>query len=111
MAKRAAKPDKNDKAKPKKDKAKKAKSELKSDVSAKLSKAAATVKSTRGKVKSAGTAAPAAASAANPRVVVTLTHDQIAARAYEIWLRKGRPTGQDEQNWRQAEAELLAAAE
>ena len=34
------------------------------------------------------------------------THDQIAQRAYEIWISKGRPYGQDEQNWIEAEAQL-----
>ena len=34
------------------------------------------------------------------------THDDIARKAYEIWLAKGRPLGQDEQNWCEAEAEL-----
>jgi len=36
----------------------------------------------------------------------TLTHAQIAQRAREIWERKGHPQGQDEKNWREAEAEL-----
>ncbi len=35
-----------------------------------------------------------------------IPHDKIAARAAEIWDRKGRPHGQDEQNWAEAEAEL-----
>lgn len=39
---------------------------------------------------------------------VELPHDKIAARAEEIWDRKGRPHGQDEQNWAEAEAELQA---
>jgi hypothetical protein len=30
------------------------------------------------------------------------THDEIAAKAYEIWLEKGRPIGQDEANWAEA---------
>ena len=34
------------------------------------------------------------------------THAQIAQRAREIWERKGRPQGQDVQNWREAEEEL-----
>jgi len=42
---------------------------------------------------------------------VTLTYDQIAARAFEVWERKGKPDGQDMANWREAEAELLAEAE
>ena len=34
------------------------------------------------------------------------THAQIAQRAREIWERNGRPGGQEEKNWRQAEEEL-----
>lgn len=34
------------------------------------------------------------------------THDQIAKRAYEIWVAKGRPAGRDLENWKQAEREL-----
>lgn len=30
------------------------------------------------------------------------THDAIAAKAYEIWLEKGRPIGQDDANWAEA---------
>ena len=44
------------------------------------------------------------------QVTITLTHEQIAKRAYEIWLAKGRPLGLDDQNWAEAEAELRAAA-
>ena len=32
--------------------------------------------------------------------------EQISVRAYEIWLRKGRPIGRDQDNWLEAEAEL-----
>lgn len=46
----------------------------------------------------AGAAIPAA----------SLSHDEIATRAFDIWVRKGRPYGQDDQNWREAELELLA---
>jgi hypothetical protein len=35
------------------------------------------------------------------------THEQIAKRAYEIWVARGRPHGKDAENWRQAERELL----
>lgn len=35
------------------------------------------------------------------------SHAQVAARAYEIWLSLGRPTGRDDANWRQAEQELI----
>ncbi|GAB4193662.1 MAG: hypothetical protein Kow00105_07810 [Phycisphaeraceae bacterium] len=34
------------------------------------------------------------------------TQEQISLRAYEIWLRKGRPMGQDLENWLEAESEL-----
>jgi hypothetical protein len=44
---------------------------------------------------------PAGVTAKSP-----LSHDAIAKRAYEIWVRKGRPAGQCKQNWKQAEAEL-----
>ena len=37
-----------------------------------------------------------------------IPHDKIAARAYEIWVRKGKPHGLDLQNWAEAEAELRA---
>ncbi|MBN1509691.1 MAG: DUF2934 domain-containing protein [Sedimentisphaerales bacterium] len=36
------------------------------------------------------------------------THEQISRRAHEIWLKKGRKSGQDEQNWLEAEAQLRA---
>jgi hypothetical protein len=49
--------------------------------------------------------APASAPAARPQPV-NIPHDKIAARAYEIWVRKGKPHGQDLQNWTEAEAEL-----
>ena len=34
------------------------------------------------------------------------THDEVARRAYEIWLRKGCPPNSDAENWHQAEQEL-----
>jgi hypothetical protein len=36
------------------------------------------------------------------------THAQIAARAFEIYMRSGCRPGQDEHNWLEAEKELLA---
>ena len=36
------------------------------------------------------------------------TQEEIAARAYQNYLKKGRPEGQDTQNWLAAEAELKA---
>jgi hypothetical protein len=41
--------------------------------------------------------AKAATPAAKP------THDQIAAKAHEIWIAKGRPDGLCAQNWAEAE--------
>ncbi len=38
-----------------------------------------------------------------------VTHEAVAKRAYEIWIRKGRPQGQCQQNWLEAEKELRAA--
>ena len=37
-----------------------------------------------------------------------LTYEQIAQRAEAIWHQKGCQPGQDEQNWREAEAQLKA---
>ncbi len=36
---------------------------------------------------------------------ITPTHDQIARRAYEIYMELGCPHGQSEQHWKQAERE------
>jgi Protein of unknown function (DUF2934) len=36
------------------------------------------------------------------------THEQIARRAYEIWVQSGHLTGRDTENWAQAERELSA---
>ena len=55
-------------------------------------------------------AAPAAPVDATPAPAERLPFDAVAARAADIWRRKGRPHGQDEQNWLQAEAELRAEA-
>ncbi len=35
------------------------------------------------------------------------THEQIAARAYQIYLEQGRPDGHDLDHWLQAEYELM----
>ena len=37
---------------------------------------------------------------------MTLAHDQIADRARAIWERHGRPQGEDDRIWREAEDEL-----
>jgi Protein of unknown function (DUF2934) len=36
------------------------------------------------------------------------THEQIAARAYELWQQSGCAPGRDAENWAQAERELYA---
>ena len=35
-----------------------------------------------------------------------IAHDKIAMRAYEKWVKRGRPQGTDMQDWAEAEAEL-----
>jgi hypothetical protein len=35
--------------------------------------------------------------------------DRVAARAYEIWVASGRPSGRDQDHWFQAERELRGA--
>ncbi|MCC6683374.1 MAG: DUF2934 domain-containing protein [Phycisphaeraceae bacterium] len=61
---------------------------------------------TKSKAKTAAKPAPVKAAAPTPAALQGPTHEQIAQRAYEIWLRKGRPVGLDEQNWKDAELEL-----
>jgi hypothetical protein len=43
---------------------------------------------------------------AGTRASIALTPDQVAARAYEIYLEEGRPEGRDLEHWTRAEAEL-----
>jgi len=40
------------------------------------------------------------------KAMPAMTHDQIAKRAYELWLASGRPIGRDQAIWLQAECEL-----
>jgi hypothetical protein len=43
----------------------------------------------------------------NPVIqAVVLTRDLIAERAQAIWLKRGCPRNRDEENWREAEAQL-----
>jgi hypothetical protein len=39
---------------------------------------------------------------------VKIPHDKIAMRAYEKWVKRGRPHGTDLQDWVEAETELKA---
>jgi len=63
------------------------------------------VRSATGKVR--GSSEPLAVRTGTSAPVV-LTHEQIARRARAIWEAKGRPTGQDERIWHEAEAQLKA---
>jgi len=53
---------------------------------------------------------PNAQSPAVPTVAVLPTHEQIAARAYDLYVAGGRQPGQCERNWLQAERELIGEA-
>lgn len=46
----------------------------------------------------------------NVSVTSSPQEDQIAARAYQIWLENGQPDGRDEENWHQAQRELAGTA-
>lgn len=39
------------------------------------------------------------------------THEQIAARAYEIFIERGRPQGRDLEHWLEAESQLRASSQ
>ena len=52
---------------------------------------------------------PRRGSNSSPKAATAPTHEQISARAKAIWEAKGCPVGKDEENWREAEAELKAA--
>ncbi|HXT13718.1 MAG TPA: DUF2934 domain-containing protein [Candidatus Angelobacter sp.] len=41
----------------------------------------------------------------------TPTHEQIARRAYEIFVERGQPEGKDLDHWLEAESQLRAAAQ
>ncbi|HZY87454.1 MAG TPA: DUF2934 domain-containing protein [Gemmataceae bacterium] len=43
---------------------------------------------------------------AQPANQVKVPHEKIAMRAYEKWVKRGRPHGQDVQDWVDAENEL-----
>ncbi len=42
--------------------------------------------------------------------VETITREQIAKRAYEIWQQRGYPPGTEQENWREAERQLAIEA-
>ncbi len=39
----------------------------------------------------------------------SVTHEEIAARAYELWLKDGKRPGSAERNWLEAERQLKSA--
>ena len=43
-----------------------------------------------------------------PPADLSIPRDKVAQRAYEVWVRKGKPFGTSDQDWLQAEAELQA---
>jgi len=47
-------------------------------------------------------------SIAQPTNTPKLPHEQIAQRAYEKWVKRGRPNGTHLQDWTEAETELRA---
>jgi hypothetical protein len=56
----------------------------------------------------AGKTAAGAAMDVSPRTAQTLTEEDVARRAYEIYLAEGSPEGRHLEHWRRAEAELRA---
>lgn len=66
---------------------------------------------TRRKKGAADEAPPAEAGAASGTAQDSAElRRRIERRAYEIWEREGRPSGQEAEHWRRAEAELAAEA-
>jgi hypothetical protein len=45
---------------------------------------------------------------AQPSTPGQIPHEKIAMRAYEKWVKRGRPNGTDQKDWMEAEAELRA---
>lgn len=46
---------------------------------------------------------------AAPKAAKEVTKEMVAARAYEIWQERGCPEGSEQENWYQAEQELLTS--
>jgi len=64
-------------------------------------------KTTPGRGAKKATTKQTAPAKPDTQVELKITHDQIAQRAYEIWLAKGRPHGLEQQNWYEAKADLI----
>jgi len=69
-----------------------------------------TKKTTKKKAAGKSTKKTPAKKAGRKKAVAAVepTYDEIAARAFTVWQRKGCPDGRDMDNWREAEAELRA---
>lgn len=64
----------------------------------------AKTKQTKSTPRAGGAAKSKSRKASKP--APTLSYEQIAARAEQIWREKGCPAGHDEQNWHEAERQL-----
>jgi hypothetical protein len=64
-------------------------------------------RSTRTQKTATTTRQPQTGNQAQATMSAAPTREQIAARAFEIYMRSGCRPGQDEHNWLQAEKELL----
>lgn len=87
-------------------KAKKTRGNTKSTAAAATHKRASKQGSTP-QVSSGETASVAQAGQATVRVRIMPTHEAIALRAYQLWQARGCQGGSAEQDWLQAERELL----
>ena len=66
---------------------------------------------TNGPQAGSATMAPPRRAGTKPKPGTTgpkITHDQIARRAHEIWVKRGCKHGQDQENWYEAERQLKA---
>jgi hypothetical protein len=61
--------------------------------------------------KSRKTSAKKKTAAAAPEpIVIRPTHDEIARRAHQMWIERGRTHGKHEEDWLRAEQELMKAS-
>ena len=60
--------------------------------------------------ETAATSTPKARKAPAPKAAEAPTHDEIALRAYHIYLQRNGTPGNPFDDWKRAEQELLAAA-
>jgi hypothetical protein len=65
-------------------------------------------KTVKGEKTSAPKAVKAAKATTTEAVKTAPTYEEIAIRSYELYLQRGAVDGYHEQDWLQAEAELLA---